>query len=543
MAFPLILVNSATGSDTTASGAGPGTAISGSTGRTRNTAAQLVFGFFGATDDFSGVAVDGSATCYMAIATAAARNHSSIAAMKNTRQTGTDGAITTATAILVVGSTTGWSVGDVIKVTGAGAASADLYSTILTVDSGVQATLNDNAGTTVAGAAWENPKQATLTTSQGVNTGATNTAWAIGGTRASIAGTNSKKLFDNNSAAGDAMPGWIVEMASGHSESISVELALRRAGDLTSGPIILRGVAGAATLPKIRATANTTGLGFRGSHQQFRNFEISAESSAVSRAVLTSTGTSHVCEALKLSRTSTNLFTTGIEIVQQVIGCEVAFCTTGISSSVDNHSYLNNYIHDCSGSGISASGFVATGNLITACADGIVSSITGNSNRALILVGNTINACTAAGIKLTGTLATGNTPFVIANNILSNNGTYGLHFSQAASTLAAVQAMGCQIKNNNTFNNTTAAYLPAGCGEDDPGLNPTFTNTGTGDYSIGTNLKAKGYPLGGTLPVGGTSATYSYVDIGAAQRQESAAGGAGQVGAVIGQSVRRSSLY
>src|SRR5436309_2256872 len=103
MALPVILVDSASGSDTTASGAGPGTSISGSTGRTRNTASQLQFGLFGATDDLSGVLTDGTHALYTAISTAGQRNFGAIASVKNTRQTGSGlgGAIATSGSAVV----------------------------------------------------------------------------------------------------------------------------------------------------------------------------------------------------------------------------------------------------------------------------------------------------------------------------------------------------------------------------------------------------------------------------------------------------------
>src|SRR6185436_2089858 len=98
MAFPTMLFNSSTGSDTLASGAGPGTAITGTAARSV-AASNRSIGFYGATDDLSGVATDGSAVVFLNVATAGQRNFSSIAAVKHTRQTGSAGAITSGTAI------------------------------------------------------------------------------------------------------------------------------------------------------------------------------------------------------------------------------------------------------------------------------------------------------------------------------------------------------------------------------------------------------------------------------------------------------------
>lgn len=537
---PVILINATGGSDTTSSGAGPGTAISGSTGRTRNTASQLRVGLFGATDDLSGVATDGTHTLYIAIATAAARNHSSISAVKNTRHIDI-GSITSGTAVLsAIVSTSGWAVGDVLSVVGAGAASATLYSTILTVDSAVQVTLNDNAGTTVVAAVVENPKQVSLTSGEGLNTGATDTAWAIGGVRASIGGTNSRKLIANNASNGDAMPGWVIELQSGHAESISAALDVYRAGNTTSGPITLRGASGAATLPKITATSAINIIVPRGALQLYKDFELVAGAASMTSGI-TDAGTNCTIDGIKLSRTSTFTFTTGISlsIDSKVLNCEIQRCATGILLNSEAASAHHNYIHDCTSHGINSQaldlGPYLAYNIIYACGgDGIRSAYAGASARSLNIIGNTIDSCTSDGIEITGAVGAGWNNLRILNNILSNNGGYGLNFSGASVTDNALAAYNTLVLGNNTYTNTSGAYKSATAGyayntcpwaSGDPGLNPTYTAASSGNFSLGTNLKAQGYPLAGTRYVGKTSITYSYIDPGAAQREEPAGGG------------------
>ena len=544
MAVPVISVDSTGGSsDTTASGAGPVTAISGSTGRTRNTASQLRFGMFGATDDFSGVATDGSAVLYFAVSTAGQRNFSSIAGTKNTSETDV-GSITSGAAILsAIVSTTGYSVGDVIKVTGAGAASADLYSTILTVDSATQVTLNDTAGTTVVLAVIVNPKQLTLTTGQGVNTGATNTAWAVGGKRATVAGTNSVKLLENNAGSGDAMPGWVIEMQSGHSETTATTITIRRAGDTTSGPITLRGVAGAATLPVITLSTNATAVNTSTEGKAIKDFEIRNSNATKTASVgINLQGGSTLVSGVKVSH-STNKFFNSFVVSGaggQVRDCEAGYCA-GIGISLTDgqgHQIVNNFVHDCGATaGISSVaqnvGVRITGNICYSnTGDGIRASLDASYNRMLVVSDNTCNANTGDGIEITSAVAT--VTFAVENNILSNNGGYGLHCSAAAD--AALAFSGVLMLANQTYNNTSGAYKSTTAGyayntcpwaAGDTGLDPTYTNAATGDFSIGTNLKAKGYPLAGSLYVGKTSTTYSYVDPGASQRQESAGGGGG----------------
>lgn len=533
---PIILIDSATGSDTAASGAGPATAISGSTGRTRNTASQLRFGLFGATDDLSGVVTDGSAALFCSISTAGQRNFSAISAVKNTRHVDV-GSITSGAAILSgIASTSGWSVGDVIRVNGAGAASANLFSTILTVDSGTQVTLNDNAGTTVAGAVVENPKQVSLTSGQGVNTGTTDTAWAIGGRRASIGGTNSRKLFDNNSAAGDVMPGWIVEMKSGHSETLSSTLTFRRDGDTTSGLIVLRGESGAATLPLLTFSNNGVAIGLTTvslNNVILANFELrnsNATKTASTAVDLGSNNFSNSCSliGLKIGH-STNKFWRGILPAQysRIIGCEIGHCAemginghaAGFSTGCSMGIIINCYIHRCTSHGINldingsqSGGKVINNILYLNGGNGIRITV----SREALIMGNTCDANTASGISLT---ANASRLFVAINNICSNNGAWGFNFNGDSAALLAAAIIDC----NNTHNNTSGAYSTSGVATNDPGLNPSYTNAASGDFSIGTNLASKGYPVGGTLPIG-RSSTFSYVDPGAAQRQPSGGG-------------------
>lgn len=100
--------------------------------------------------------------------------------------------------------------------------------------------------------------------------------------------------------------------------------------------------------------------------------------------------------------------------------------------------------------------------------------------------------------------------------LFSNNIVYGW-------TTGISQATANQTTNyydyNDFFNNTTdRTNVTAGAG--DIALDPQFTDAANGDFSIGTNLKATGFP--GVFP---GALTTGYIDIGAVQRQESSSGG------------------
>ncbi len=142
------------------------------------------------------------------------------------------------------------------------AGATDGAGTTVTLDSGTVLTGVDTTGlhviyladttaghrrfSRITGTAGSGGATPTVTVADAYTINLTGKSWAIGGTRATVAGAVSLLLFDNNSAAGDAMPGWVVEMQSGHAETgLTATINLRRAGDTTSGPIILRGLPGA----------------------------------------------------------------------------------------------------------------------------------------------------------------------------------------------------------------------------------------------------------------------------------------------------------
>jgi hypothetical protein len=524
MATPVILVDSATGSDTLCSGAGPGTAITGTKGRTRPTASELRVGFFeGSAPDLSGVAVDGTHVLWITIATAGARNFSSIAAKKDTEQTGTDGAITTGTAILTVGSTTSWTAGDVVKVVGAGAAAADLYSTVLTVDSATQATLNDNAGTTVGpSASWTNPKQVTLSTSQGLNTGATDTNWAIGGLRASIGSTNSRLLFANNSSSGDWMPGWICRMQSGHAESVSTVINLRRAGTAATGALTLEGVYGAATMPVITQTANAQNFTTHNPGQVLKYFKVQNTNGTKTNAFALQMSAGQVICRLEgmVFGDATNKIqglwarTGGVVPFFRLIDCVIQHTNSNAFGSDFRQQLvmINCWIKSCAGGVLDTLGDAGAN---TGGAYFINCLFTDNTGDAL-----TVNLAPAIVINCTFDANTGDGfdfsqnqgGAIVLGNIFSNNGGWGINSAAAGAT-------NVYEDYNDFYLNTSGTINGWSVGPNDLAVNPGYTNTAGNDWSIGTALKAAGFP--GTRTIANLSATRTYVDMGAAQRQES----------------------
>lgn len=149
-------------------------------------------------------------------------------------------------------------------------------------------------------------------------------------------------------------------------------------------------------------------------------------------------------------------------------------------------------------------GVTAVGNLCYANADDGI-TLRSNSDEGSIL-SNTCDANTGASTD--GLSSTATDDVFIMNNIFSNNGRYGANYGDESGW----------ADYNNYFNNATAPRNNVMVGVNDKALDPQFTDVAGDDYSVGENMKAKGFP--GTWP---NTPTTGFMDLGAIQR---AAGGA-----------------
>lgn len=148
------------------------------------------------------------------------------------------------------------------------------------------------------------------------------------------------------------------------------------------------------------------------------------------------------------------------------------------------------------------------------------------------LLNNTLYNNTGDGIRLAA--AVDIFGIQILGNILANNGAYGLNCVVGSAALNDRMLRG-MVDYNDFYTNTSGARNGLSAGAHDSTLDPQFTNAGGDDFSLGTNLKALGFP--GAFR---GSSTTSYVDMGAVQRQESSSGsGAKGSGTGIDRRLRR----
>jgi hypothetical protein len=448
MALPVILIDSATGSDTLCSGAGPGTALTGSAAATDGAGTLVTLD---GSPDLSGVAVDGSHVIFLADTTAGARNYGKITAKDDGAKT-----VTVANAF----------------------------------------------GISLSGKSW-----------------------AIGGKLASIGTTNPAKLVNNNSANGDAMPGWVMEFQSGHAETIAATLSVYRAGDTTSGPITLRGLDGAAVRPILTFSNNGVAISFLQAYGAVRDFDLKNSNATKTASVGVQTvtfGSNYQIRGMRIN-TSASKFWKGILLNRGnaflIEYCHIAYCAgIGIEGQRDDGDATGviryNIVTDCTLNGMELGlfnfwGGVTYGNIVARCAIGILLNSGAVPN---FVCHNTLDTNTSDGLKASYGAAG---VLVVTNNIFSNNTGYG--WNQTTGTEVTRAASAAPMPSHNCFYNNTAGTVPATrvYGENNVTTNPAYTNAAGNDFTPGVNMKGLGAP---SVAVGSTTST---VDIGAAQRLES----------------------
>lgn len=455
MAFPIILVDSGSGSDSLASGAGPATAKNGSAAATDGVNGKTVT-ITDASSDLSSVATDGSASIYIADATAGHRNFDQITA--------------------VSGSVGNWTV---------------------TVANGFSLSLSGKS-------------------------------WAIGGKRATLDNANTRKLFANNGAAGDAMPGWTIQLDS--DQSISAELAFFRSGNTTNGPIR---VTGNGTVRTITQSANaaifrSAAASLKLWQFDYLGFSCTAGTKTSAYGFATSGATNgpfmlNNCVfggasnqvLVGVGRTAGNLNGGGWQI------SDCYFQTAGNPILINNGSNGPISVRDCffveCGATIDITvvdSLEFRGNVVTGTV-GVGLTVGAGAQNVLTIIGNVFHDSSSHGFDFSA--ATPNA-VVCHNNIFANNLGYGVNG-------LALTTLGWLFDFNAYWQNSSGDRNNAPAGAHDLGVDPQFTNAAGLDFSVGDNLLGLGYPLGGTDPIGQSSSTYSYVDIGASQRQQTAGGG------------------
>jgi hypothetical protein len=312
MALPVIRFNAYTGADANlASGAGPESVLAGTQARVFSSTWVGLF----EVPNLEEVVVDGSHL--LKIASSSGRQWFPITGKKESHIDTTGSINSGSTTLTSIPDTSGMAANDSIKVVGAGAAGADLYAYIYSVDSGVQVTVSVAAGTTVTNAAVVCPpwvKVGAMVTATGA------VAWAIGGKRKSL--NQCAQLLTSDMTAGWTIEMEILSQYDCLNESVS-PITLSTSGT-TSGWLTLRGVSfgslsGVLTRARMKATYggvnffNVTGTYWRFEHLQFidNSAGIELSTSSVKNIVVEDCGAAYsspaaISECVRVASTATS---------------------------------------------------------------------------------------------------------------------------------------------------------------------------------------------------------------------------------------------
>lgn len=432
------------------------------------------------------------------------------------------------------GSTFSGSVGTSTASTtftdAAGAFNETVVGNILWIASGTGATVGPYLIT-----GYTSATQITLDRASGTYTAG---VWKIGGAWAST-----PNVANANIAAGN-----VIYIRAGGSGSVGspdftpTTYYTPKGGDLTNGFVRLISENGRAYL---KAASGTNMVFYNCAYNYFEGFYLISNGTSVGSfgIIYAATGPGNTVNVKNCIFDQNGFDVIGLGIsIGSVLDCEI-FSSTSATGTTYAGLMINSYaslidncnIHDCTNDGIawgSASGSARIRNSIIAKnkLNGI--NVTGPSTIQTWSVEDcTIDANLGHGIKLND-----NTALLTANikgNIISNHQTSGKYPIECAGAGSAAQNDRLRgiIDYNAFYNNLNAAphNLTSGNGlisgsqlHDISGTDPQFTAQSTQDYSIGTNLKALGYPQSPFLQSksGQTTGVRCYTDAGGVQRQE-----------------------
>lgn len=447
-AYPTVVFNSSTGSDSAASGAGPATAITMKVnGATTNSTTVVVDTLSG---DLDTVAQDGSA---------------------------------------------------VLFITGIGFVRVS--------------TTNNGTGTIVM--------ETALTIGDNVD-------MAIGGKRATLDATESRRLFAATSSptASGGSGRWTAEFED--DGSLAITSAVTMSFTAGTGEFTLKSSSTSTRRTMVQSgnavffTANTANrwrlqmLTFSNTHAT-KNYVVTASASVRVTFGSCICGNNSGTNCPNGLATRTNQTPTFILHDTSVLRCG----SDGISNSGNNIIY-DSEISRCGSNGLSGtSGYLALVRSIFAYNSAWGVTAPADTSVAALIDGCVFDGNTEDGLRITGANSQSN--IRVTNNQFTNNGAsgskYGLNFSGTAPHSPIVS-------NNNFYGNRTAAAngitLDATNLTADPGYTDRTNSVRNYAISSASTSKAAGFPASSATIGAGQSGTTTYVDIGAAQRQESAGG-------------------
>jgi hypothetical protein len=336
--------------------------------------------------------------------------------------------------------------------------------------------------------------------------------YAIGGRRATFNHTDSRKLLRE-----DIKPGWVVETETDQTlTSGAINVATGVGGDNLQ-PITVRGSSEFKTIASnsecfILILSGTT-------NWKFERLKFTSNGSDKTNANGIRAGSTNFFLAINcIFGDITNSLGTGVYLESTgshgiLIDSEIGYTTTNLGGTgigirsvgtVDVHGC---WIHD------NYSGFSNSGNSSSSWQ--VYSSLIMNNQTNgvnLSLGAGLLYGCTIHGNNVGLKVHSVSSRLITMNNLFSNNVT-------GVDAPSGQEKFILGVNHNNYYNNTTdRVNFPIG--PEDTCLNPQYVNPGGNNFMVGTNLRATGFPAASRGIGANQNLTNSFVDIGAAQRQE-----------------------
>jgi len=351
----------------------------------------------------------------------------------------------------------------------------------------------------------------------GTSTGLT---WGYGGKRSTIDNASSRLAFT------EMKDDWVIEIEHTGTDYTLSGTALNITAATTSDTVTIRGTG--ATRPTITQTAAATALDLI-----TRSFSCFIDFLKIENSHASNGGGIDFSQAMSLFLTdcvigdATNQLSTGIFNSYgsterlDIVDCEVGNCTSTGVSMQRGCRIFGSWIHDNGGHGIfvGANGGEQLFIFDSIVANNTVDGISLNTQGGRLWVMNcTIDGNTGDGIDVTQ--GSSRAVPILINNIISNNGGYGFNSDNAGFAQGLVDG-------NLWYTNTSGDVLNLTKGDNDiSGSDPDFTDAASDDYSLSATSpgKAMGFPISTRMIGADQSATTSYKDTGAAQREEAGGG-------------------
>lgn len=367
----------------------------------------------------------------------------------------------------------------------------------------------------------------TLTVEDSVWTTSANKTWGIGGKRATLDDTNSRKLF-----SADAKAGWTLQVNNNQSLAGGT-LTINSVGDTTTGPVVLTGNSDSPR-PVITQTTNAAVFQTSGTGGRWNISKLALQNNGATKTGAHGISVANAGWTLNITDCvvgdATNSLQIGVRIgsgtcVCALVDCEVKNCAgDGIANTTGTAG--NHTLDGCNIHGNGGCGFNNTTNTSSVTIQN--STIYGNASDGVALTGtvtaaqitdNVIDGNGGNGVNLGANV---HSQLVLYNNNITGNSLYG-----ATSTAGAMDACKSFV-DYNCFGsgsaadgpaNTSGAYqnLTAGA-HDKVGVSPNYAGRGSSPpnftNSSASNVKAKGFPDATRTVGGNTGGTTAHDDIG-----------------------------